>query len=154
MNMAVYYSLHLISTSSDSVRADISQPKAMFSSVSVSYQWEGVGDLAIWRKLCSKAICWEEFVTIVVLDDLPYSFQSHGIRIHLVRAHIMQWGWLGWVTLRETAGLDKVMEEEDFFFNWQDSWRVRQEMRRQRGGMSHSNEPPGDSNWGRLQHGL
>lgn len=54
------------------------------------YQWEGVGDLAIWGKFSSEAVRWKEFVTVVVLDNLPHSLQSHGICIHLVRTHVVQ----------------------------------------------------------------
>ena len=63
-----------------------------------AYQWEGVGDLAIRRQFRSEAVRWEEFVTVVVLDDLPHCLQSHGVRIHLVRTHVMQGGGLGRVT--------------------------------------------------------
>lgn len=68
------------------------------SYIGVSYQWEGVGDLAVWRKFRSEAVSWKEFVTVVVLDDLPNSLQSHCICIHLVWTHVVQRCGLGWVT--------------------------------------------------------
>lgn len=68
------------------------------SYICVSYQWEGMGDLAIWRDFCSKAVSRKKFVTVVVLDDLPNSLQSHCICIHLVWTHVVQRCGLGWVT--------------------------------------------------------
>lgn len=66
----------------------------------VSYQWECVGDFAIRGQLSAKAIGRKELVTVIVLDNLTHRFQGHGICIHLVRAHIVERGGLGWITLQ------------------------------------------------------
>lgn len=58
-----------------------------------------MGDFAIRGQLSSKTISREELVTVVVLDNLPYCFQGHGIRVHLVGTHIVEGGGLRGVTL-------------------------------------------------------
>lgn len=60
------------------------------SSACMCHQWKNMGDFAIRGQLSSKTIGGKEFVTVVVLDNLSYSFQGHCICIHLVRTHIME----------------------------------------------------------------
>lgn len=67
------------------------------------HQWECVGDLSVRGQLGSKAVRREEFVAVVILDDLANSLQSHGVRVHLVRTHVVQGGGLGRVTWRRDA---------------------------------------------------
>lgn len=72
--------------------------------VCVSNQREGVGDLSVGGQLGSEAIGWEKLVTVIVLDDLPHSFECHGVGVHLVRVHVVEGGGLGRVTWRATQG--------------------------------------------------
>lgn len=60
-----------------------------------------MGDCAIRGHLSSKTIGRKEFVTVVVLDNLSYSFQSHCICVHLVRTHIMEGSGLRGIPLEE-----------------------------------------------------
>lgn len=47
-------------------------------------------DLAIRREFSSKAIGREEFVTVIILDDFPYGFKGHGVRVQLIRVHVVE----------------------------------------------------------------
>lgn len=59
-----------------------------------------MGDLPVGRQLGSEAVRREEFVAVVILDDFADGLQSHGVRVHLVRTHVVQGGGLGRVTWR------------------------------------------------------
>lgn len=72
-----------------------------FICLCVSYQWEAVGDFAIRGQLSSETVGRKELVAVVVLDNLTYCFQGHGICIHLVGTHIVKGGGLGGVTLEK-----------------------------------------------------
>ena len=62
------------------------------------HQRKSVWDFAVRGQLGSEAISREELVTVIVLYDLSHCFQRHGVGIHLVGAHVVQRGGLGWVT--------------------------------------------------------
>lgn len=47
-------------------------------------------DLSVRWEFGSKAVRGEEFVTVVVLDDFPYGFEGHGVRIQLVWVHVVE----------------------------------------------------------------
>lgn len=70
-----------------------------------SHQWEGVRDLSVWGKFCSKAIGWKQFVAVIVLDDVAYRLERHSIHVQLVWIHVVERGGLRWVTCRKTASL-------------------------------------------------
>lgn len=46
-------------------------------------------DPPLWGQLGSKAIGWEELVTVVVLNDLSHCLEGHGIGAELVGAHVV-----------------------------------------------------------------
>lgn len=76
--------------------------------VDVSYQWKCMRDFAVGGQLSSKAIGRKELVAVIVLDNLTHCFQGHGICIHLVGTHIVEWGGLGWVTLEDAHTCNKI----------------------------------------------
>lgn len=56
----------------------------------IPYQGELVRYPSLWGQLSSKSIGWKELVTVVVLDDLPYCLEGHGIGAELVGTHVVQ----------------------------------------------------------------
>lgn len=62
-----------------------------------------MGDLPVGRQFGSEAVRREEFVAVVILDDFTDGLQSHGVRVHLVRTHVVQGGGLGRVTWSQDA---------------------------------------------------
>lgn len=61
-------------------------------------QGELVGHSTIWGQFSSKSQGRKHLVTVVVLDNLPDSLKGHGVGIHLVRVHVVQWSRLGWIS--------------------------------------------------------
>lgn len=68
---------------------------------SILYQGELVGDPSFWRQLGSKAIGWEELVTVIVLDDFSHCLEGHGIGAELVGTHVVQGGGLQRIPCRD-----------------------------------------------------
>ena len=62
-----------------------------------------MGDPSLWRELGTKAISWEELVTVVVLDDFSHCLEGHGIGAELIRTHVVQGGGLQGIPCRETG---------------------------------------------------
>lgn len=61
----------------------------------VTHQSEFVGHASVGRQLGTKAQRWEHLVTVVVLNDLSHSFESHAVGVQLVWIHVVQGSWLG-----------------------------------------------------------
>lgn len=62
------------------------------------HQRELVGHPSIGGQFCPKAQSREHLVAVVVLNDLPDGLQRHGVSVQLVGVHVVQRGWLWWVT--------------------------------------------------------
>lgn len=56
----------------------------------VSHHGKGMRDLSIRWEFGSEAVSGEEFVTVIVLDDFPHGFEGHGVRVQLVRVHVVE----------------------------------------------------------------
>lgn len=66
-----------------------------------THKRELMGDSPIWRQLSTKSQSREHLITVVVLDDLSHGLQGHGIGVHLVWVHVMQWSGLGWISFQD-----------------------------------------------------
>lgn len=53
-----------------------------------------MGYAPIGGQLGTEAQRWEHLVTVVVLNDLSHSFESHAVGIQLVWTHVVQGRWL------------------------------------------------------------
>lgn len=62
-----------------------------------------MGDPSLWGQLGPKAVGWEEFVTVIVLDDFSHCLQGHGIGAELVGTHVVQGGGLQGIPCRDTG---------------------------------------------------
>lgn len=69
----------------------------------ILYQGELVRYPPLWGQLGPKAIGWEEFVTVVVLNDLSHCLEGHGIGAELVGTHVVQRGGLQGIPCRDTG---------------------------------------------------
>lgn len=80
-------------------------------------------DPPIWGQLSTESQRREHLIAVIVLDDLSHGLEGHGIGIHLVWVHVVQWSRLGRISFQDKRSHSQWCKPAEW--DWTDSCSKR-----------------------------